>query len=97
MGKECVAGLVLQFHDAFLGMAGYLNTFDLILTKYFLDQSARIGMDIFQSHHINFVDDQEGGFTGEKWFNGMEKLAVEIANQRCFLRKEQNHLLGPLL
>lgn len=72
MGEEGITRLVFDLHHALLGVARDLDTGNVILVDNLLDDGTRIGVDVFQTHDINLVDDEKGRFASKEGFDGME-------------------------
>jgi len=72
MGKERLASFIFYVHDAFLGVAGGLYTDHAFRVDDFLHEFARVGVDVFEAHDVDFVNDEEGGFPTKERFDGME-------------------------
>ena len=47
MGEKSIARLVLDLHHALFGVAGDLDTCNIILNDDLLDDGARVGVDVF--------------------------------------------------
>ena len=41
-----------------------------------IDKSTVFGGEIVKTHDIDLIDDEDGGFVGEEWFDRMEEFAL---------------------
>jgi hypothetical protein len=76
VGKEGIAGFVFEVHNAFFGVTGYLDTLDVFLVDDLLHESSGVGVEVLESHDIDFVDDEKGGFSVEEGLDGVEKFTL---------------------
>jgi hypothetical protein len=81
VGKEGIAGFVFEVHNAFFGVTGYLDTLDVFLVDDLLHESSGVGVEVLESHDIDFVDDEKGRFSVEEGFDGVEKFTLFLEIQ----------------
>lgn len=70
---QSLAGSVLDLLDTLFGCARQLEHLNVSWFKKSLELSRGLGVQIFWSHHINLVDDNEDELVGEKWLDGLEQ------------------------
>lgn len=63
-----------------------MNTSDTFHVDDFVDESAVVGVEVIELHDIDFVEDEDSGFVGEEWFDGVEELALR-ENVGCQLAR----------
>ncbi|PPQ80217.1 hypothetical protein CVT25_003570 [Psilocybe cyanescens] len=63
--EERIARPVLDLHDAFFRVAGNLHVLHVLLVDDLLDHRAGVRVHVFEAFYVDFVNDEQGGFSGE--------------------------------
>lgn len=76
VGEESIASLIFECHDTLFRVTRHLDALYVFRVDDLLYERPVFWREVFETHNVDFINDEHHRFTGEKWFDRVEEFTL---------------------